>query len=193
MLLDQKRTKRLVQVGAILTSIAFVGIFPIILFFIIFGGGTGGQNDLIGPAEELVAENPQDPEAWEELASAHAAGQNFEDAIEAERMAVELDPKNFNRVSTLVGFHIQTGDPDAAVEAVQTYTRANPKDADAFLTLGQLAANVGRFPLARLSYQRYLQLSPDSPDAPAVRQAIEQLDSGGGGPPAGAEPAPDGG
>lgn len=182
----------MVQVGAVVTSIAFVGIFPVILFFIVFGGGGsgGGHNDLVGPAEELVAERPQDPEAWEELASAHAAGQNFDEAIEAEQMAVELDPKNFDRVSTLVGFHIQTNNPAAAVEAVQSYTQANPKDADAFLTLGQLAANVGRFPLARLSYQRFLRLSPDSPDAPAVRQAIEQLDSGGGGPPAAAEPAP---
>jgi regulator of sirC expression with transglutaminase-like and TPR domain len=58
---------------------------------------------------------------------------------------------------------------------VQAYTRRNPTDADAFVKQGQLAQELGLVPLARLSYQRYLQLDPEGPTADAVRQQLQSL------------------
>lgn len=182
MLLDQKRTKRMVQVAAILTSIAFVGIFPLVLFGIVFGGGGSssahGGEDFLGPAQVLVEERPRDPDAWSELADARLLSNDVDGAIEAQQRAVTLDPRNLDRATTLVQIYTQADDAEAALSAIETFTERNPTNAEAFRLLGTLAAQAGRNDLARLAYQTFLRLAPDNPDADLVRDAIAGLESG---------------
>ncbi|MEQ9092930.1 MAG: hypothetical protein RLN63_02375, partial [Miltoncostaeaceae bacterium] len=47
--------------------------------------------------------------------------------------------------------------------------------AEAFLQLGQAAQGVGRTAVARLAYQRFLDLEPESARAEAVRELLAQL------------------
>lgn len=190
MLLDQKRTKRIVQVVAILTSVAFAGVIFVVLGLILFGGGgSSPQSDLLDAARERVAAEPRSPDAYSDLASAHAANEQFDEAIAAASMAVDLAPNEFDGVQTLVALQLQQGRAGAAVEVLTAYTRRNPDDADAFLQLAQRAEQAGRTDLARLSYQRFLTLAPDDASAPDVQARLEQLRAAGGG----AAPAPNGG
>ena len=70
-LLDQKRTRRMVQVIAILTSLAFAGVIFVVLGLIFFGGGGSTVADHeLSDARALVEERPNDADAWERLASA---------------------------------------------------------------------------------------------------------------------------
>jgi cytochrome c-type biogenesis protein CcmH/NrfG len=188
-LLDQKRTRRTVQVVAILTSLAFAGVIFVVLGLILFGGGgESAEDQILSDARGRVEAQPNNPEAYEELASAYAAKEQYPEAVEAARTAVSLDPGDLERTQVLVSLQIQSGDDAGAVTTLQEYTAENPQDADAFLQLGQQAEAAGRTALARLSYEAFLRLRPDDPNAQAVRQRVNQLSGAG----AGATTAPGG-
>jgi tetratricopeptide (TPR) repeat protein len=178
-LLDQKRTKRMVQIVAILTSIAFAGVIFVVLGLILFGGGgESAEDQLLSEAQTRVETQPRNPDAWEQLASAYRAKEEYPEAIDAAERALELAPNDFSRVQVLLQLQLDTGNADGAIDALQAYTARNPDDADAFLQLGQQAEAAGRTPLARLSYQTFLRLAPDDPNAEAVRERLQELESG---------------
>lgn len=181
MLLDQKRTRRIVQIVAIFTSIAFAGVIFVVLGLVLFGGGGQSVEDqLLSDARGRVQAQPRNPDAWDELASAYAAKGEFDEAMEAAGRAAELAPRDFSRLQTLISLRLRAGDQGGAVDALQDFTARNPGNAEAFLQLGQQAEQAGRIDLARLSYQRYLQLAPDDSLAQDVRQRLRTLGEGGG-------------
>ena len=53
--------------------------------------------------------------------------------------------------------------------------RPEPRDAEAFLQLGQQAEQAGRTQLAQLAYQTFLRLEPDDRNAEAVRERLNEL------------------
>lgn len=184
MLLDQKRTKRTVQIVAILTSIAFAGVIFVVLGLILFGGGgTTVADEQLAEARERVEQSPNDPDAWEALASAQANLEDFDQAVVSARRAVALAPRDYRRLQTLISLQIRGGDTDGAIAVLQTHTAQNPRNAEAFLQLGQLAEEAGRTPLARLSYQAFLRLAPDDRSAEDVRARLAGLETGGTTPP----------
>ena len=177
----------MVQIVAVVTTIAFIGLVPVVILASIgigpFGGGSNSaQSDLIAEAQERVDANPQDADAWEDLASAYAADQDFPQAIEAAKQAVQLDQGDWERVQTLVSVQIQAGDNEDAITSLQAYTARDDANAEAFLQLGSTADQAGRADLARLAYQRYLRLAPDDPSASAVEDRLEQLQNPGATP-----------
>jgi tetratricopeptide (TPR) repeat protein len=179
-LLDQKRTRRLVQVVAILTSIAFAGVIFVVMGLIFFGGGGQSPEDqVLEDARARVEAEPRSADAYEELASAYAAKEEFPAAIDAAERAVALEPDDLGRVQVLVSLQLQAGNDAGAVAALQEYTAENPQDADAFLQLGQQAEAAGRTALARLSYEAFLRLEPDDPNAQAVRDRLSELAGSG--------------
>jgi cytochrome c-type biogenesis protein CcmH/NrfG len=175
-LLDQKRTKRMVQIVAILTSLAFGGVILVVMGLIFFGGGGQTQADiLLDEAKTRVENEPRSADAWEQLASAYAGTEEFDQAIEAAQRAVALEPGNFRRLQTLVSLQVRQNDTAGAIAVLQEYTTRNPRNGEAFLQLGQLAEQDGRTPLARLSYQAFLRLEPDDPNADLIQQRLDDL------------------
>ena len=49
---------------------------------------------------------------------------------------------------------------------------AQPANADAHLALGLVYQQVGNRSLARKNFERYLELAPQSPEAPKIRQLL---------------------
>ncbi len=183
MLLDQKRTKRTVQIVAILTSIAFAGVIFVVLGLILFGGGESPEEVAVADARERVEASPRDADEWAGLASAHLGAEQYDEAIAAAERAVELAPSDIRIVQTLVTVQTEAGRNDAAIETLQGFTSRNPRNAEAFLQLGQMAQAAGRTQLARLSYQTFLRLAPDHSLAESVREALDGLAAGGGSQP----------
>ena len=166
----------MVQIVAVLTSIAFGGVILVVLGLIFFGGGgTTLADQQLNDAKALVEEQPKSADAWEQLASGYAGTEDFEQAKTAAERAVALDPRDFSRLQTLVSLQVRTNDTSGAIDTVQAYTARNPKNAQAFLQLAQLAEQAGRNPLARLSYQAFLQLAPEDPNADAIRDKLKTL------------------
>lgn len=169
----------MVQIVAVFTSLAFAGVIFVVMGLVFFGGGDQSMADQqLSDAKARVEEAPKSADAWEQLASAYAGTEDFDQAIAAATKASALDPDSFRRLQTLVSLQLRQNKTDQAILVVQRYTAAHPKNADALLQLGQLAQTAGRTPLARLSYQTYLRLAPDSPNADAVRDQLQQLDAG---------------
>jgi cytochrome c-type biogenesis protein CcmH/NrfG len=184
-LLDQKRTRRTVQIVAILTSLAFAGVIFVVLGLIFFGGGdTSAEDQLVSDARARVQEEPSNPDAWEQLASAYRAKEDLPQAVDAAERAVSLAPDDFSRLQVLLALQLDQGQTDAAIDALTDFTSRNPENADAFLQLGQQAQDAGRTQLARLSYEAFLRLAPDDSNAEAVRARLDEL-SGRAGTPAG--------
>ena len=168
----------MVQIVAIFTSLAFAGVIFVVMGLVFFGGGEQSVADQqLSDAKTRVENEPKSADAWEELASAYTGTGDFDQAITAATTASALDPNSFRRLQTLVSLQIRQNKNDEAIVAVQKYTAAHPKNADALLQLGQLAQTAGRTPLARLSYQAFLRLAPDDPSADAVRDQLQQLDA----------------
>ncbi|MFN8121027.1 MAG: tetratricopeptide repeat protein [Thermoleophilia bacterium] len=180
MLLDEKRTKRIVRIIAILTSIAFAGVGAIVIALVIFGGNPSASEQLVKDAKSAVKESPNDAEAWNRLASAYLADKKFTDALPAAKKAVSLAPKDFSNTQVLVSVETQLGNPDGSITALQEFTKLVPDEPQAFLQLGQLAQQQGRNALARLSYAAYLNLNPEGATADAVREALKGLSTPAG-------------
>jgi len=166
----------MVQIVAVLTSLAFGGVILVVLGLIFFGGGgTTVADQQLSDAKALVEENPKSADAWESLASAYSGADQLDAGIAAAKRAVALEPDNFRRLQTLVSLQVRARDQAGAIETVQVYTARNPDSAEAFLQLGGLAEDAGRTPLARLSYLAFLRLAPDDPNAAAIKTRLKTL------------------
>lgn len=170
----------MVQVVAIVTSAAFAGVIFVVLGLILFGGGgQSAEDQLLSEARAQVRTEPGNADAWERLAAAYRAKNQTPQAIDAAERALAISPNDFSRVQVLIQLRLDTGDSAGAIAALQDYTRRNPRDAQAFLQLGQQAETAGRTQLARLSYQAFLRLAPDDPNAQVVRDRLHQLQQRG--------------
>ena len=194
MLLDQKRTKRMVKIVSVIAALAFAGVIFVVLGVILAGGGSSsdGTGDLLKQAQERVQTEPKNPAAWEDLASQYASQQRLAEAIPPAQRAVQLAPNDYSRLQTLVSLLSQTNDHNQAVVVLQRFTARNPKNADAFIDLGIQAEAAKRTALAKLAYGSFLRLLPNDTRAPAVRDKLRQLNGGapvGGGTTTSAAPA----
>lgn len=176
MLLDQKRTRRTIQIVSILTSVAFLGVIFIVLGLIFFGGSGGTAADqALDDAKARIEREPRSDDAWAELASAYRGNEQIPEAIGAARKALSFAPRSFRRTQDLISLQLEQGDTAGAIDVLNDFTAKNPKSAEAFLQLGQLAEEAGRKPLAQLSYQTYLRLAPDDSNAAEVQNRLDKL------------------
>jgi tetratricopeptide (TPR) repeat protein len=84
-------------------------------------GGTGVPS--ISDSEQRVLENPKDAQAFRDLATAHQAAGNTDEAVEALQSFIQLRPKNTDALRELAALYLQQA--SAAQERAQIYqTRA---------------------------------------------------------------------
>src|SRR3990172_8588493 len=156
MLLDQKRTKRMVRIVSIIAAVGFVGALIPILVLVIVQGGSGqttseqGQ-DRIQEAIAPTIARPNYPAVFDDLARAYLTNSQAQEAITPARRALQLAPRNAEYLSVLVGALTEAGQAEQSVEVAQAFTKRNPRDALGFLQLARVAEAAGRTPLALLS------------------------------------------
>jgi tetratricopeptide (TPR) repeat protein len=114
--------------------LAFVFMFSFVLFGV--GSGSTGISDSlsnffsrssstgpsVGSAENKTEENPDDPQAWRELATALESKERTEEAIVALTRFTVLKPKNEDALQELGGLYLRHADDFA-----QTYIEAQTK------------------------------------------------------------------
>ena len=74
----------------------------------------------------------------------------------------------------LVDIQLFLQDYQAATGVYGKITELRPKDAQAFFDMATVAINAGDTNTALLAFTKYLELDPQSPDAPQVKAWIEQ-------------------
>jgi predicted Zn-dependent protease len=175
MLLDQRKTRRMAQIAAIIAAVGFVGIIFIVVGVLVFKGDGSGQSDAVKLATEETRSRPNDPVAWDDLASAQNAAQNFPEAQAAAQKALDLRPNDANRLGTLTQLMERTGQQPKAFTTLEQFTAKHPKNADGFLLFADLAERMQKKNVALLGYATFLRLAPNSTLAPAVQQRIQLL------------------
>jgi regulator of sirC expression with transglutaminase-like and TPR domain len=163
----------------------------------------GRPEEAITPLETFTALRPKDEDALRELASlyltqatrlrtelqfaqaaaaeanpgalfAPAPGTPFASALTGGKIVDAAAAKANERVNQLLG------ELSAAYQnASRTYKLVadlSPEDAALQITLADAALNAGDTATAIEAYKRFLELAPDDPTAPAIRERIKQLE-----------------
>ena len=150
----------MVVIVSIICAAGFVGVLPIVLGLVVFGGGGSGSQtqQVLKDAENRVKATPDSIDALVTLAGLYRGANRTQDEAVTLQKAMGVGAKNNNELQLLLGGLSQL--VGQRLQVLQTYTKAHPADADAFLTYGQTAESVNETLIARLSYQRALQLAP---------------------------------
>ncbi|MCU0308454.1 MAG: tetratricopeptide repeat protein [Thermoleophilia bacterium] len=174
---DGGTTRPAIRVAALLTTLAFAGIFVVVLAMVLGGNnGVDPRAEQLAAAREAVAARPADPAAWAALASAEVGDQDLPAAVRAAERAHRLAPGAPEHMSTLATLLAQDGRLDDAVRVAERYTARRPADAEGHLLLAQLADRQGDRPkIARLAYATFLDLQPDDPLAAEVRDRLAEI------------------
>ena len=149
----------MVVIVSIVCAVAFVGVLPVVLGLVVFGGGSqDATSQLIDNAKKRVEQDPTSVSALVDLAVQYRAAGKPQDANATLQKALALGPKTRDDLQALNGAFSEQ--PALKLQVLQTYTRAHPKDAEAFFDYGAAAEQVQQVIVARLAYQRAVELAP---------------------------------
>ena len=132
-------------------------------------------------AKELVAAAsgaPTDPAPRVELGNLYFDAERYPEAVEWYEQALRLKPNDAN-VSTDLGVaYYYTDQPDKAIQQFEQSLKADPKHTKTMLNMGIVKA-FGKQDLegAAASWQQVIDMSPDSNEGRAAKQALESLKS----------------
>lgn len=102
------------------------------LELLVKGDTAGGITDL----KQVVAEDPDDAEAWLHLGAAYAAINHAADAVSALKRAVELDGEDVEARLALARSLVRVGKPDDAAFQLLQAAKLDPSDARVLKELG---------------------------------------------------------
>jgi tetratricopeptide (TPR) repeat protein len=147
--------------------------------------GQGAQSERPAPPldEARVAEltaavqrNASDAESRVQLANLYFDAERFHDAIKWYEDALKVDPRNPNASTDLGIAYYYTNQVDRALTQFDRSLEIDPKHAKTLLNQGFVLA-FGKQDLdgAAKSWQRVVDIAPDSPEGQRARQSLEAL------------------
>lgn len=148
------------------------------------GGGGGTEPPPVldeGRAQALqtiVAADPKNAEARAQLGNVYFDAERYKDAIKWYQEALTLDPKNVD-VSTDLGVsYYYTNQPDRALAQFDHSLGLDPRHTKTLLNQGIVRA-FGKQDLdgATASWQKVVELAPESPEGQAARRALDSMKS----------------
>jgi len=102
--------------------------------------------------------------------------QRFAEAIISYQRALDLDPKNVDVRVDMGTCYRGVGQPERAIEEYKKGMKYNPRHAMAYLNSGIVYANdLKKNAEALKSFEKYLELAPNAPNAADIRQEIQRL------------------
>ena len=104
-LLDQKRTRRMVVIVSIICAAGFVGVLPIVLGLVVFGGGGSGSQtqQVLKDAENRVKATPDSIDALVSLAALYRGANRTQDEAVTLQKAMGVGVKNNDELQLLLG------------------------------------------------------------------------------------------
>jgi tetratricopeptide (TPR) repeat protein len=140
------------------------------------GGGASGVPS-VSDAEKRVLDNPKDAEAFKDLATAHQAAGDVDDAIEAMTSYIALRPKEADGLRELAALYLQQGSDAQERAQIYQYRSAYLAPAAVRDTIFQLAGSpLTPDPITNAVSTRYEnEIAAASSEAQAASaQAVEQ-------------------
>ena len=137
----------------------------------------GKPKDAQSVYEQLVQKNPNASVAANNLAMLLVeSGENLDLALNYAQMAKKAAPGDANVDDTLGLAYLKKGLGALAVAAFEQSVKADPKNPEFLLHLGQAYASNGDKSKAREALKRVLTLDPSYKGIPDARKALEDLD-----------------
>ena len=139
------------------------------------GNALYGKGDLEGAItawSRTVELDRDDHKAYYNLGNAYFKLKQFDRALSAYQRAAERDSDNSNIFYNIAQVHIERGDEEEAIRHLRQAIEHKVNDPEAYYQLGGLYHRLGKAREARLSFERFLQLAPDHPQADRVRQLL---------------------
>jgi tetratricopeptide (TPR) repeat protein len=112
------------------------------------------------------------------LACSYFDGERYQDAIKWYQEALRLDSKNVNASTDLGVSYYYLNQPDRALKQFEHSLSLDPRHTKTLLNQGIVRA-FGKQDLAgaTTSWQRVVELAPDSPEGQAAKRALDSLRS----------------
>ena len=167
----------MVVIVSIICAAGFVGVLPIVLGLVVFGGGGSGSQtqQVLKDAENRVKATPDSIDALVALAALYRGANRTQDEAVTLQKAIGVGAKNNDELQLLLGgLSQQVGQ---RLQVLQTYTKAHPKDADAFLTYGQTAETANQTTVGAIGLSAGTAARTQGIDAAPERHRPRWIDS----------------
>jgi tetratricopeptide (TPR) repeat protein len=143
-------------------------------------GNVSGHPDVegmdMGGAMQALSDLPTDYESLVNLGNKFMDEMNFPVAAECYKRALAIDGSSTN-VRTDYGACLHgMGLPHRALEEFQTVLKQNPEHAIVQFNIGIVFHDLQELDSAKYYWQKYLELDPEGPAAPAARNLLSELD-----------------
>jgi cytochrome c-type biogenesis protein CcmH/NrfG len=118
---------------------------------------------------------PSDPTLLTQLGNVYYDTQQFQDAIDYYRRALQSDPKNTNVRTDLATAYWYVGNPDRAISEFDTVLKQEPNKSNALFNRGVVRWQ-GKMDVkgAVADWETLLKADPNYPERPKVEQLIAQ-------------------
>jgi tetratricopeptide (TPR) repeat protein len=128
--------------------------------------------------EQTAQQSPKNAGAWIAFGNALMDSGRYGEAVDAYEKGLALDPKNVD-VRVDMGTCLKnSGRPQKAVEEYRKALKINPNHVFAHRNMGVvLSTDLKDKKGGAKEFEKYLELSPNAPDAKEIRQTIQQLKS----------------
>ena len=128
--------------------------------------------------QTIVDNDPRNVEARVQLANTYFDGERYQDAIKWYEEVLKLDPRNVNASTDLGVSYYYLNQPDRALKQFERSLAIDPRHTKTLLNQGIVRA-FGKQDLdgATASWQRVVELAPDSPEGQAARRALDSMRS----------------
>ncbi len=152
-------------------------------------GSPADYSQRIVEAEKIVAQEPNNYQAWVQLGNDYFDTEQPQKAVNAYARSLEIDPKNQNTPNLLTDqgvMYRKMGLFDKAITNFENANRIDPKHSQSLFNLGIVYANdLKQKDKAIDAWQRYLVLDGMSPQGQQVKAMVDELKAGGGPPKSG--------
>ncbi len=138
----------------------------------------GRQQEARAALERLLARDPRNARALENLAVVELRSERWSEAARNAQRAVDLDPGLGQAWNYLGTARYNTGDPRGAVTAWEQAVAVEPDNFDALYNLALVAAQIGDAGRARRALERFIAAAPSErygPDIERARAMLRQL------------------
>lgn len=147
-------------------------------------GGQGQQQAAVldeGRVQALhtiVNNDPKNAEARVQLGNVYFDGERYQDAIKWYEEALKIDPKNVDASTDLGVSYYYSNDPDRALKQFEYSLSLDPKHTKTLLNQGIVRA-FGKQDLdgATASWQKVVDIAPQSQEGQAARRALDSMKS----------------
>jgi len=126
----------------------------------------------------IVDNDPKNVAAREQLANAYFDGERYQDAIKWYEEVLRLDPKNVNASTDLGVSYYYLNQPDRALTQFEHSLSIDPRHTKTLLNQGIVRA-FGKQDLqgATSSWQKVVEIAPESPEGQAAKRALDSMRS----------------